>query len=184
MKKNLSEQAAYQLTGIGMARGMFTVLFGIIALVWPGLTLVSLAVITAIWLFLSGIMGAMTSLFMRDNYEHWFLRLILSVVQFGVGAYLVQRPDISISTFMLAIGLAFIIEGGIEMVLALSSDADGGSKALSLVVGMLSIIGGVAVWNYPVSGSLAFVWVLGLIALVMGTATIWLSVDARNKLSS
>ena len=181
MAKKVADQALYQITGLMMAKGVFTIIFGIVALVWPGITLVSLAVITAIWLFLSGISGALTSVFMRDNYEYWPLRLLLSGVQIGVGAYLVQRPGISIATFVLLIGIAFIVEGVVEMVTSLTDKEEKASnRALSSIVGLLTISGGVIIWRYPEAGSLAFVWVLGLLALITGTMTLIAAIDLRN----
>ena len=183
MAKNVAEQAGYDLSGILMARGVFTIIFGVIALVWPGMTLVTLAIVTAIWLFVSGITGALSSIFMRDNHQYWFLRLILSLIQFGVGAYLVQRPGISIVTFMLAIGLSFVVEGVIELAVSFTdSDMDGGSRMLGVLLGLLTMAGGIMVWRYPDTGSLAFIWVLGLVALVGGTATLWKSIDMRRDL--
>lgn len=185
MSKNSIEQAGYELTGLMMARGAITIIFGIIALVWPGISLVSLAVITAIWLFLSGVTGAISSIFMRDNYEHWFLRLLVSVVQFGVGAYLVQRPDITVATFVLILSISFIVEGVIDMAMAFSDEAvDSGTRTIGIITGLLTIGGGVIIWRYPVSGTLAFVWVLGLLALIKGTMLLWFAIDTRSKLKA
>lgn len=182
MKKSNSKSYGYQLSGLMMMRGVFTIIFGIIALVWPGITLTSLAILAAIWLFVSGITGAITSIFVKDNYEHWFLRLILSGMQFGIGAYLVQRPGISIATFMLLIGINFIVQGVVEMALAFTDDEAGSSKALEIIVSLLTIAGGVLIWRYPVEGSLAFVWVLGLMALISGTTVLVSAIEVRSSL--
>jgi uncharacterized membrane protein HdeD (DUF308 family) len=185
MKNSIVQREAYQLTGLIIARGVMAIIFGITALVWPGLTLVSLAVITAIWLLLSGVMGALSSVFMRKNYEHWFLKLVLSLVQLGVGSYLVQRPMVSISTFVLAIGFSFIVEGVVETVLSLTDETkeSGGLRVLGMIGGLLTVAGGFLIWRYPVSGSLAFVWVMGLLALVTGTMSVWFGLESRNELN-
>lgn len=185
MAKKIKDEVLYQLTGFVMARGVMTIIFGVIALVWPGITLVSLAVLTAIWLFLSGIIGALSSIFMRENYDHWFLKLALSLLQFGVGAYLVQRPEISIATFIVAIAIVFIVEGIIETVISLTDDSekDGSRRMLGVVGGILTVIAGIIIWRYPDVGTLAFVWVLGLTALVVGTLNLWSAIDTRRNLS-
>lgn len=182
MKDNTINDVNQQLTGLLMASGVITIIFGITALVWPGITLGSLAIITAIWLFLGGIVGAMKSLFMRDRYEHWFLQLILSLVQFGVGAFLVQNPKITVATFMLLIGINFIAEGIVEIALAFSQNAKtGGARTLAIAVGLLTVAGGIIIWRYPIQGSLAFIWVFGLLALVIGTTQLWTAIDLRNQ---
>lgn len=187
MNDNINKEEIYQLSGLNMARGAIAVIFGITALVWPGMTLVSLAVITSIWFFLSGVTGVLTSVFMHKSYEHWFLRLILSGIQLGIGAYIIQRPGISISTFMLAVGFSFIVEGVIEIIFAITDTShrvDGGLRALSVIGGLLTVGGGMLIWRYPVSGTLAFVWVLGLLALISGMLSLWVGIEARNNISN
>jgi uncharacterized membrane protein HdeD (DUF308 family) len=50
-----------------------------------------------------------------------------------------------------------------------------GNKALRFISGILGIIAGLAIMVYPVKGGLAFLWVVGVYALVMGPILIVLS---------
>jgi uncharacterized membrane protein HdeD (DUF308 family) len=153
-----------------VVRSIAYIVFGMLALIWPGVTLATLAIATAIWLIVSGIAGIFTSIGSRDEYQHWILRLILAISQVGVGAYLVQRPGLTIATYVLVVGLAFVVEGISEIAMSIMmKDLDSGSMILRLISGFLAIIAGIIIWRYPVSGSLSFVWVVGLIAVFNGS---------------
>jgi uncharacterized membrane protein HdeD (DUF308 family) len=113
--------------------------------------------------------GVFTSIGSRGEYRHWILRLVLAILQVGVGAYLVQRPGITVATYVLIIGLAFVVEGVGELAISIMfKGIDSESVILRIIGGILSIIAGIIIWRYPVAGSLSFVWVVGLIALFNG----------------
>lgn len=170
-----------EISNFIIIRSVAYIVFGLLALIWPGITLATLAVATAIWLLVAGVIGVFTSVANRDEYQHWVVRLLLSVLQIGVGAYLVQRPAITITTYMLIIGLAFMVEGVVELVQSfMVKGMDAGMMLLTIIGGILSIIAGVIIWRYPVSGSLSFVWVVGLIALINGTMGLVLAGDQKK----
>lgn len=181
MNGKIDDKALYEFTGINMIGGIVTIIFGVVALVWPGITLVSLSLITAIWLFVSGITGTISSIFLRNNYQHWILRLLFSILQIGIGAYLVQRPALTIATYVLLIGITFIVDGTIEFAMAFMQDKFS-YTLLGIIGGLLSIAAGILIWRYPVSGSLAFVWVLGLVAIFSGTLAVVKAVELRHDL--
>ncbi len=170
-----------KLSSLLMVRSIAYIVFGFVALVWPGVTLVSLAMATAIWLLVSGVMGTFTSIYSRDEYRHWVLRLILALLQIGAGAYLVQRPGITISTYVFIIGIAFVVEGLSELAaLFLTKKLDAGMLLLNIVMGTLSVVAGLIIWRYPISGSLSFVWVVGLAALINGVMGLIIAAEEKK----
>lgn len=170
-----------KLSSLLMVRSIAYIVFGFVALIWPGVTLVTLAMATAIWLLVAGVMGTFTSINSREEYRHWVLRLMLSLLQIGAGAYLVQRPGITISTYVFIIGIAFVVEGLADLAeLFMTKKMEAGMMLLNLVMGTLSVVAGLVIWRYPVSGSLSFVWVVGLAALVNGVMGLILSAEEKK----
>lgn len=167
---------------LSILRGVIGILFGVFALVWPGLTLVTLGILLSIWLLVSGVSGIISSIFMRREQDYWFLKLLVSVLELGVGAYIVQRPGVSVATVVVLIAIVLISEGVIDVIGAMfAEDADASMKALAMIGGVLSVIAGIVVWRYPIQGTLAFVWVLGLVAIVNGTLMITTGLDLSKK---
>jgi uncharacterized membrane protein HdeD (DUF308 family) len=182
MPNNKSSDAASTFGSLLIIRGVVAILFGIIALAWPGLTVATLALFVMIWLVITGIVlliEAFSSI--RTGGWSWILKIALATLQIGVGAYLVQRPALAIGTLIALIALVLVVQGATDVIVALTdSNSFLTEKMLWIVFGVLYIIAGITIWQYPVQGGLAFVWILGLTALVTGPIQIAAGIDINN----
>ncbi len=161
-------------------RGVAGILFGIAAVFWPGLTLVTLVYIFSIYILISGVIGIVESIRAISDGNSWVWRLVLSIAELGVGVYLVRHPSVSFATLILLIGLVLIARGVFEVVLALLEDYSATEKTLMIIGGALGVIVGIAILMQPAAGGVAFVWVLGLYALLTGPMWIALGIDAKH----
>lgn len=151
-----------------LIRGVISIIVGVVALVWPGLTLVTLGILLAVWLFASGVANMIRSIMEIGNGGlRWLMTMLLAVLQLGVGAYLVQRPGISTATLIALVSISLIVEG-VVAIIAPFIENTGENKLVPVTFGILTFLAGLAIWRYPVSNSLAFVWVFGLFALASG----------------
>lgn len=166
-----------------ITKGVVTILFGIMALVWPGLTALTLTTLITLWLLVSGVINVVRSIMSIGSGSGWVFSMLLALLQIGVGAYLVQRPGLTIATFIALIAIVFIVEGivGIVSPLIDGKSTTAGEKTLSVIFGILSVVAGIAVWRYPVSGGLAFVWIIGLYALITGPMWIAIGLDVHKN---
>ncbi len=151
-----------------MVNGIAAILFGLSAIAWPGLTLVVLATLFALYLLVVGIADIIRGIMDIGQDSYWIARLLLGVLWIGLGVYLFNRPGVTLATFVLLLGLSLIVRGVVEVALAFSRGLDGGMRALAAIVGVLTVIVGVVVWRYPLHGGIAFTWVLGFYALISG----------------
>jgi uncharacterized membrane protein HdeD (DUF308 family) len=160
------------------------VLFGIAALFWPGLTLVTLVYLFSAFVLVWGvaeIAGGLLSIGTRSN---WWLSLIFGMTGLGVGVYLVRHPHVTFATLILLIGFTLIVRGLIDIVSALIDEGSATFKVLNIIVGVVAIAIGIFVLNSSVSAGVAFVWLLGLYALIMGPLMIALSFDLKHTLEA
>jgi uncharacterized membrane protein HdeD (DUF308 family) len=114
----------------------------------------------------------------------WWLTVVLGLVGLGVGVYLVRHPTVSFKTLILVIGLTLIVRGVLEVVEGFLDDISATQRALAIFVGVLAVVAGIVILLEPVSGGVAFVWVLGLYALFYGALSFVLSLEARNLYNS
>lgn len=163
-----------------VVRGIAAVLFGIAAVFWPGLTLVTLVYIFSIYILVSGLVGIVTGVSHLVKGKNWFLGLVLSFAELGVGVYLVRHPHVTFATLILIIGLILIARGVFEVVMGLTEDNLATRKMLVVIGGVLSAVVGVIILMQPVAGGVAFVWVLGLYALITGPIMIALGMDVKH----
>jgi uncharacterized membrane protein HdeD (DUF308 family) len=153
-----------------------------LALFWPGLTLVTLVYIFAAYILVSGIVDTVmgfTSIGHKDSF--WLLTLLLGIAEVAVGVYMVRNPSVSFTVLVLVIGFTFLLRGVVEIVAAFMDKApDGANRTLLVIAGLLGIVAGVFTLRQPVSAGVAFVWVLGLYALVVGPMQIARATAAKR----
>ncbi len=155
-------------------RGGLSIVIGVLVLVWPGLTVLSLVTLLSIWLLLMGVMSLVQGV--RDIKKGgwgWLATVLLGVLELGVGTYLIQRPRLTTLTIITLIGLVFFVQGFVYLINTFAARGiSGGRRAVSLLFSILSFIAGVWLWRYPFHGTLAFVWLLGLYLIVAGGLTV------------
>ncbi|MCA9327883.1 DUF308 domain-containing protein [Candidatus Saccharibacteria bacterium] len=155
-------------------RGVFSVLVGVLVLVWPGMTLLTFTLLLSIWFLLAGAVNIVDGVMsIKKGGMGWLVSLLVGVLELGVGAYLVQRPALTALSVVTLVALVFVVQGVAYFLRSfLAGNLDSGQRMLSLVFAVLSLVAGVWLWRYPFQGTLAFVWLVGLYAIVAGAIQI------------
>ncbi len=164
-----------------LIKGIVGILFGLVAITQPAITLVALSFFFALFLVISGTLDMVSSVMARDSDDMWWLKLLVGLFELGVGVYLFQRPGLALASFVVFVALFLIVRGVIDLVVAFDRSLDSSHKALLALAGSLGLLAGIVIWRYPVEGTLAFVWVLGLYALITGPLWVVLAYDAKNN---
>jgi uncharacterized membrane protein HdeD (DUF308 family) len=84
----------------------------------------------------------------------------------------------------LLISFTLIIVGVIEIVAAFTNLESATFKTLAIIWGAVAVLAGVVLLFQPASAGVAFVWILGLYALITGPVLIAVSLDARRSLDA
>ena len=175
-----ASQVASALWWISMAQAIFAVLFGIAAIFWPGETLVVLVYLFSAYILLWGVFELVHGLMSITRRGTWWLTAILGVIGLGVGVYLVRHPAVSFKTLILLIGLTFIVRGVLSVVGGFLDDINATQRAITVLVGVIAVVAGVVILLQPIAGGIAFVWIIGLYALIYGALMFVLALEARN----
>lgn len=161
-------------------RGVAGILFGISAVFWPSETLVVLVYLFGIYILVSGLVSMVESVVSLTKGSNWFWRMLIGIAELGVGLYLVRHPAVTFTTFILVAGLVLIARGVLEGLMALLEDNTATNRMLLIISGILSVLVGIVILLQPVSGGIAFVWILGLYALVTGPIWVALGLDVKH----
>lgn len=162
-------------------QGIAAVLFGIAAVFWPGMTLVSFIYLFGLYLLVAGVVSLLGGLFSVNKRGTWVLSSLLGLVMLGIGVYLLRHLDTSFAVLVTLVGSALVVWGVVEVVVALSrTDALATSKTMALMAGVVAVVAGVVMFFQPAASGVAFVWVVGLFALINGPLWIALSVDVKR----
>ena len=163
-----------------VVRGVLLLLFGLIALGWPGLTIVTLAWLFGLYLLVAGIIDIFGGILGIGRGGFSWLKLFIGLAELGVGVYIMQHTTLALHLLILLVGFTLLIRGLLEIVFSFNRDVPSDSKGMLAVVGVLSIIVGFIILRYPAASGIAWVWVLGIYALVAGTVTIALGLSHKN----
>lgn len=181
MASKSSSTASAERTAL-VLQGVLAILFGIAAVFWPGLTTVTLVYLFSAFLLIDGIICLIWGLMKLNHFTKAILLILLGLVELGVGLYLIRNPEVAFATLILILGFALIVRGVFSFVHAFTVSDSATVKTMHAILGVLGVVVGIFVLAQPVVGGLAFVWVLGLYALITGPVMIAMSSDlAKSK---
>lgn len=163
-----------------LVTGIVTLLFGLVTVINPAVTFLSLSFFFGLFLVITGAVDMVTALTSIKTKSLWFLSLAFGALVTVFGVYILQRPGLSLATFVVYAALALLVRGVIHLVEAFDSSYDAVYRTWQVVAAVVSVLASVFIWRYPVKGTLAFVWVLGLFALVNGPLMIAFALEAKN----
>jgi uncharacterized membrane protein HdeD (DUF308 family) len=131
------------------AAGAVTFILGLIVLIWPGATLLVLALLFGCYLVLSGVLSLIEGLSeqatdgaMRIGY------IVLGVLGVVLGLFCLRRIDITVLLLAFLLSAFWIMRGVVDLAAAMSH-RDVSGRGLRAFTGMLSLIAGVLVLFWP-----------------------------------
>ncbi len=159
-------------------RGLLALLFGVLAVAWPGITLLLLVALFAAYAIVSG--GVMVAGALQQRERRDWLILLLGLVNIAAGVLAIIYPNLTALALVILMGVNALIVGVLDIVTALRLKAVLPSRWLLGAVGLLSIVFGVLVLVYPGAGALALVWLVSLHAVLVGALLLALGIQRRR----
>lgn len=157
-------------------RGILGIVFGSVALVFPGVTLVTLALVFGAYAFGDGVFAVVSAFGHRGREAVWYV--LDGILGIAVGIATFFFPGITAQALVFLIGLWAILTGIFEVVagfeLPISRDW------LLVLAGVLSIVFGVVVFANPGNGAIAVVWLIGIYALMFGVTMLVFGIRLRG----
>jgi len=163
-------------------RGGLAILFGIVTLVWPGISLTALVLLFAAFALVDGILAIVAGVrgFRRD--QRWGAFLLQGILGIAVAVLTVFWPAITALALVLLIAAWAIVTGILEIVAAVRLRREIRGEWLLALAGVASIAFGVLLVLNPGAGALALLWLIGAYAIVFGLLLIGLAFRLRGWL--
>lgn len=156
-------------------RGLFAVLFGIAAFVWPALTLAALVILFGAYALVDGLFALIGGIQTRS----WFF-IIEGIVGIIAGILIFIWPGITALLLLTFIAGWAIITGIIEIIGAIRLRQVIANEWLLILGGVLSVLFDIILIAQPGAGALAVIWVIGAYALIFGITLIALAFRLRG----
>lgn len=158
-------------------RGLAAVVFGILAFVWPGVTITVLVLFFGAYALWDGIF-ALIGAFRTQSDRRWPL-LLEGLVGILAGIFAFFWTGAATLTLVLIIASWAIITGVFEIIAAIRLREEIEGEWLLMISGLLSIVIGIALFIWPGAGLLAITWMIGAYAILFGILLIVLGFRLR-----
>ena len=165
-------------------RGVIAVVFGLVALVWPGPTVAALALLFGLYALADGLFAAGAAFRVgRLRRLRWALGLdgLASIV---AGLIAIFMPALVALTLVAFIGAWALFTGVMEIIAAVRLRREIENEWLLGLGGVLSVLFGLFAIASPGTSVLALVWVVGVYAIAFGITLLALGWRLRTLQST
>jgi uncharacterized membrane protein HdeD (DUF308 family) len=162
-----------------LLRGIFAIAFGVLAFVWPGITLASLVLLFGAWALVDGVFSIVGAI-RGGGSEPWWLLLLEGLVGVGIGVLTVFAPGVTALALLFYIAIWAIATGVLEIAAAIALRKEIEGEWLLGLGGLASVAFGAMLVARPGAGALAVLWLIGAYALVFGALLVLLGLRARR----
>ncbi len=161
-------------------RGVAAVVFGLMALIWPGITVIVLVALFGAYALVDGIIGLGTAVFggPERGRRGW---LVVEGIAGGLaGIFTFAWPGITALVLLWLIAAWALVTGVLEIVAAVRLRREIQGEWLLALSGVLSVLFGFLLAVWPAAGALGVVFVIGIYAIVFGVALVGLGLRLRR----
>jgi len=162
-------------------RGLAAIVFGVLAFVWPSITLWALVLLFGAYMLVDGIFAIVAAVRAAGREARWWLLLVEGVLGVLAGLVAFLLPGITALALLYLVAAWAIFTGILQIVGAVRLRREIEGEWALILGGVLSVIFGVLLAVLPGPGILALVWLIGAYAVVSGVLLIVLAFRVRNR---
>jgi uncharacterized membrane protein HdeD (DUF308 family) len=159
--------------------GLASVVFGVMILVWPGISVYALTILFGAYTLATGIVEFGTAFTTQQKEERGWL-ILRGVLGIGVGVLVFAWPGISALALLYVIGAYALGLGILAIVAAFRLPLDGGGTASMVLTGLVAIVFAIVIFAKPGAGALAVLALIAAFALVTGVAELVVAIGGEK----
>jgi uncharacterized membrane protein HdeD (DUF308 family) len=169
-----------RLWWVPVVRGATALLFGILALSLPRLTLLALVAMFLIYAIANGIAAVIGALNHRRSDEVWWLTLVYGIASIAAGLIALFHPALTAIVLVLVMGALALVSGILDIAVAIRMRKLVEREWLLVLAGAIAIVFGLLVMTNPAAGALALVTLFSLYLLLSGATLLALGLRMRH----
>ncbi|MGF3022019.1 HdeD family acid-resistance protein [Methylobacterium aquaticum] len=161
-------------------RGAFAILFGAIALIAPGATLLTLVIFFSAYMLVDGITEIVAAVRAAERHERWGYLLAAGAINIVVGVLAFLMPGTALVAFIYLIAAWALVTGALMIAAAFRLHLDHGRWWLG-IGGALSVLFAVALVASPALSLLVLTSWMGGYAIAFGAFMLVLAFRLRSR---
>jgi uncharacterized membrane protein HdeD (DUF308 family) len=163
-------------------RGVVAILFGLMAWLWPGVTLGALVLLWGCYAFADGVL-AFAGAFSDANRTPWWALVLIGIVGVGAALFAFVYPGLTAVGLLYLIAFWAMVTGLFAIVAAIELRQEIEGEFWLGLAGALSVLFGAFLIARPGVGALAVVWMIGTYAVVSGVMLVALGLRVRRAVT-
>jgi len=156
--------------------GFFTLVIGVLVVVWPQETLKVLAVLFGLQLLVMGIYSLARGLGAGEQHRVW--SIFLGLFSIIVAIIVFRNVGETVVILTLILGIYWVIQGILQFVMAVS-DKTYEARGYTIFMGILSVIAGIVVVAWPIESVTVLAWITGIWLIILGILGMILALAIR-----
>jgi uncharacterized membrane protein HdeD (DUF308 family) len=165
---------------VPVIRGIAAIVFGIIAFVYPGITIATLVLFFGAWVLIDGIFRVVGAIGHRASDPDWGWHIVIGIVGIIVGLLTFHAPQITALALIIYIAAWALMIGATEIAFAIKLRREIKGEWFLILMGLASIVFAILLlWN-PIAGAAAVIWLIAWYAVVIGILAIFFGFRLRS----
>jgi uncharacterized membrane protein HdeD (DUF308 family) len=159
--------------------GILAVIVGLVALAWPGVTILALVILFAIYAFMDAGLQTVRA-FNSGSAGPVLGHLLLAVVDVAAGLFALAWPGPTAFVLVIVVAAWALVGGFAEIFAGFGIGETAGTRALLIIAGLVSVAFGLVLFARPGDGVITLSLLFGLYALIYGFSQITTGIQARH----
>ena len=151
--------------GLVVVLGIISIVLGVLAIGYPGATVVTVAIFFAAWLFVTGIYEVIVSFTRDGDTAMRVFHAIIGVLSVIVGFALLRSPFQSVEVMIFVLGIFWLVQGIMTFAAAFSVKQ---GRNWGIAMGILGILAGIVILTYPISSAVILAQIGGIWLVILG----------------
>jgi uncharacterized membrane protein HdeD (DUF308 family) len=165
---------------IGLS-GVLSIAFGVVIIVWPGISLYSLVILFGAYALVRGVFGLVSAFSTSaQNGRGWLI--VSSLAGIAVGVLVFFWTGMSALALLYVIGAYAITLGVISIGGAFWLPVPGSDRLLLTLAGCVSILFGIVMFAKPGAGALTLLALIAAYALILGVIEVAVAIGGERLL--
>ena len=165
-------------------RGLAAIAFGVLAFVWPQITLTALVFLWGAYALVDGAFAIAAGVKSHGENKRWWVLLLEGILGVAAGLVAFLVPGITALALLVLIAAWAMVTGAFEIAAAIQLRKYIKGEWLLALAGVASVLFALALLFNPAAGALALVWLIGAYSIVFGVLLIVLGVRLHSLVRS
>jgi uncharacterized membrane protein HdeD (DUF308 family) len=160
-------------------RGVASILFGIVAFAWPGITLAAVVLLYGVYALVDGV-TALAIATKPEARSHRWLLVLDGLFGIGAGVVTLFMPGLTLLALILLIGARFLLMGVSQIMAAVHFRREIQGPWLYGLAGLAAIVFGGLTFFLPGVTAFVLVGIIGAYSLIFGATLLFLALRLRH----